>query len=267
MFGGNFMFKKLFCLIAAFVFVLYVSGCGNDDEVTQPTQQTNVEQEDKKDQEPKQETKKESNTEKKQPVKQGETVTKWTEKQKMDSLIPLAKKYSWNEETVRNVVKIMDDCGIQFELLEPTKWENIRYIKAKNFQRPELELFIEDNKLKDIFVSLFGGRFYLYSINSDGEVFSRNEFSKVIKTNTLQKEVENKVKELLDAKGATLIPKTLSVELRAIPLEYISKFNIMDSKIICEVSFSYNVKSEVYGQDTERVDAKYIYENSELHEE
>lgn len=210
-------------------------------------------------------------------------ATTWTEKMKMDFLIPLANKHSLNEAALREVVRIMDECGVDFTLLQWTKLGNMEFgqisIRAKNvWYNPSLRLEFDDKILTELSVNLYGqpdGRennFCLYA-NHQGTPLSRKAFSEVFVTDALKNDIKRQVDAYLNEKHGKLKSDPTAANMLepfvVLPGDKNVYSNFTDEELISTqiayaVRFLYDAKSEVYGKGDEEHSFTGVYFDGQL---
>lgn len=203
-------------------------------------------------------------------AKSSKSSSEWTEKQKLDFLIPLAKRYSLNEEALKGVVKVLDDCGVDFNSLSWKKSTASIIVANPNITPDEysgavndLDIKIKDGKVSLVRVILHGGQpgkfFDLY--NKDKGI-SRKAFAETILDNEKYQNIINSVDQYVEDKKGKLVvigdDKLKSVHIGAFVQYPNGKGNYDDctseelkqSRVAYVVKFDYCTKSEVYGKES-----------------
>lgn len=205
-------------------------------------------------------------------AKSSKSSSEWTEKQKLDFLIPLAKRYSLNEEALKGVVKVLDDCGVDFNSLSWKKSTASIIVANPNITPDEysgavndLDIKIKDGKVSLVrVITLYGGRvgkwFDLYDKDKG---ISRKAFAETILDNEKYQNIINSVDQYVkDKKGKLVVigdDKLKSVNIGAFVQYPNGKENYDDctseelkqSRVAYVVKFSYGTKSEVYGKESD----------------
>ena len=221
----------------------------------------------------------------------------------MDVLINEASKFGWNEDKVREVVKIMeDDCGIDFDYLyghyvfgqKASDLIQLQLNKSKNkdFVLDELTrdaigyLYVDEHEENgknyltiginiasdSMGVDNFKNVFCLY-IDCDGKIYKRNAFNQVI--SMYDKEELEKIKQAAvdyaSSKGAILDKdKNLVSELRIHPYVFIGKNGrsnleeVISEPIYYKVDFVYYLKSEVYKAKDKKYSVSSYYDGKKI---
>lgn len=203
-------------------------------------------------------------------AKSSKSSSEWTEKQKLDFLIPLAKRYSLNEEALKGVVKVLDDCGVDFNSLSWKKSTASIIVANPNITPDDysgtvndFDIEIKDGKVSLVRVILYGGRpgawFDLY--NKDKGI-SRKAFAETILDNEKYQNIINSVDQYVkDKKGKLVVigdDKLKSVNIRAF-VQYpngktyndCTSEELKQSRVAYVVKFNYGTKSEVYGKESD----------------
>ena len=224
-------------------------------------------------------------------------------KQKMDMLIPIAVKCNWKEADVREAVRLMENCGVRFNMLstkEPSydvgknqftfsiqdsMYDSQPFLRVRvsenHISRISLEItsntavsyFREKSQQRvDPFKHTYSSDILLYAKDDERELVNKNNFDKIIFSRAELDKMKAQVNSYIKSKGGTGFDNfSLKVAVQFETDTYNNPVKIpiddfVNGKVLflCQVDFS--TKSEVYGKDKDHYHAEILINGDNVQE-
>ena len=236
---------------------------------------------------------KQQNSEEK-PQPQPESIST---KQKMDMLIPISVKCKWKEADVREAVRVMESCGVRFNMLSA---KEPAYDSGKNqfsfsIQDSMLRVRIEDNHISKILLEItsntavnyfreksnqrvepfkhtYSNDIVLYVKDGERELVNKNNFDEIIfsraKLDKMKAQANNYVKSK-GGNGFDNFSLRVAVQVETDTYNNSVKIPIEDAingKVFFLSLIDYSTKSEIYGKDKDKYHAEILIDGDNIHE-
>lgn len=198
-------------------------------------------------------------------------------KAKMDLLIPLAKDYKLDENAVRSIVEILENCGVDFNKVtaglalkyEPKiKDEMQAMVYTGTLTFVPMDFFIVINmcngngktdKVQSVTLDYDNHSALLYKRLDGGEKYY-SKIEDLLPSLDVLTDVVNTTEKYIESKGGK-IRKDGDKKMMSIIM------SSRDDAVIYRIEADYDVPSKIYGQDTEQRKYRGYYKGGKLFDE
>ena len=221
----------------------------------------------------------------------------------MDMLIPISVKCKWKEADVREAVRVMESCGVRFNMLSA---KEPAYDSGKNQfsfsiqdsmydSSPLLRVRIEDNHISKILLEItsntavnyfreksnqrvepfkhtYSNDIVLYVKDGERELVNKNNFDEIIfsraKLDKMKAQANNYVKSK-GGNGFDNFSLRVAVQVETDTYNNSVKIPIEDAingKVFFLSLIDYSTKSEIYGKDKDKYHAEILIDGDNIHE-
>lgn len=224
-------------------------------------------------------------------------------KQKMDMLIPISVKCKWKEDDVREAVRVIESCGVNFNSLST---KNPAYDSSKNQfsftiqdslydSSPLLHVRVNENHISRIVLEItsntatnyfreksnqriepfkhtYSSDTILYVNDGEQELVNKNIFEEIIFSRTKLDKMKAQINNYVKSKGGNGIENfKIRVSIQFETDTYnnptpIPTDELINGKVLFLWQVDYSTKSEVYGKEKDKYHAEILIDGDNAQE-